>query len=133
MEANTTQARSLNPNTRLQYRAGIEAYKEVMTMIPGAPPPFPITFDSLRIFFAFRKGHEKVAFSTLQGNLAAIGHFIGENGLPDPTRTFEFKQFFNGLRRELKTRHPTQHKTPNFSRTSRCGNEEIGSNKQGFD
>lgn len=81
-------------------------------MIPNAPPAFPITLESLKVFLTFRKNYEHVAYSTLQGNVAAIRHHIGVSGAPDPTRTFEFKNFFKGIRREMKPDTPPNRKLP---------------------
>ena len=82
-----------------------------MSLIPEALPAFPVSVQSLKIFFTFRKQYEKVECSTMRNDLAVIRHYLGSQP-NDPTRTAEFKEFFQGIKREMLAECPPNRKLP---------------------
>jgi hypothetical protein len=82
------------------YEARIRGYREAMTALhdlKGSPPAEPVTEQSVRTYLEYRARCEHCSMSTLKADLSALRRYIGDQGQPDPTRTYAFKAFMEGL------------------------------------
>jgi hypothetical protein len=86
--------------TQQAYEARLRVYREAMTALHelnGSPPAEPVTEESVKTYLNYRAKYEHCSMNTLKADLAALRHYISEQGIPDPTRNWKFKTFMDGL------------------------------------
>ena len=110
-ESHIITAQCLASNSRRSYNRAIQRYVETLNELPGINP-FPITEESLRIYLTFRAKYQNVTMNTIKSDISGIRFYLHSQNFFDCTRSFTFRSFIQGLKRELKEDEPPNRKLP---------------------
>jgi integrase len=95
------------------YRSYLKMYEAILSRIPGAPEPYPVTDETMRAVIKLGKDgsqsllgpQKKLSLNTIRLLVAAFAHHFRGTDLPDLTKTRPFHNFVQALR--LKYRNDT--------------------------
>lgn len=111
-EAQEVAKMAVAPATRRLYDCLLAGYIDGIQKIPGFGEPFPITDEKVRAYLMFRKNYERCTHGTLKADLASIRRYLAEHFIFDFTRTVQFRDFLNGLKRQMAEGVPPNRKLP---------------------
>lgn len=103
---------AIAPNTRRLYNCLLGGYIDAIPLIPGLGNPFPVTEAKVKAYLMFRKNYEHCTHGTLKADLASIRRYLSENRMFDFTRTIQFRDFLNGVKRQMAEGVPPNRKLP---------------------
>ena len=101
----------ISQNTRKLYDYEVHSYASYISSLPDAPPAYPITEATVRVYLTHRLESGK-SFNTIKADLAALRWAVRQTGGPDPTQSATFQKFMKGIRRYMGSDTTPHEKRP---------------------